>query len=126
MGEKLADTELQVRGKHVNDFAEIEHVPYDIRQNKITDPKYNEIKNVMRGMSDDSYKEYSKYLSDTYTYHRLNELGVHTAKPELSKTLKWADVDKLPEDLKNVVKAGEKIDESLLSKISEEGLLSLH
>lgn len=125
-GEKLADMELQIRGSHVNDFAEIEHVPYDIRQGKITNPIYDEIKNVMRGMSEDSYKEYSKYLSDTYQYHRLNELGVHIPKPELSKNLVWADLDKLPDDLKNVVKPNQKIDSSTLSKITEEGLLSLH
>lgn len=126
IGEPLADAEIQIRGKSVNNFAEVEHIPYDIRQGKKTDSKYDEIKTVMRGMSKDSYGEYAKYLSDTYTYHRLKELGIETKKPELTRHLVWAKLEDLPKDLQNCVKDGKLIDTGLIEKITEEGLLALH
>lgn len=125
-GQMLADAEIQIRGKNVNNFAEIEHIPYDIRQGKKTEKIYDKIKTIMRGMSKESYEEYSKYLSDTYKYHRLSELGIEIPKPELTRKLFWAANDNLPKDLQNCVPYNRIIDPALIEKITEEGLLSLH
>ena len=126
-GSKLADTEIQIRGSKVNQFAEIEHLPYDIRQGKATGVAYSHIRDVMRGMSEESYKKYSKYLSETYQYYRLQELGIPTTtKPTVPTDLNWADIASLPHDLRGKVTPGKQIDEKLLQQISEEGLVALH
>ena len=74
--------EFQVRGSKVNDFGDVEHIPYDIRQGKITedDPKYKEIYNIIKNMSDEQYKGYNKYLTEVYTYLRMQELGLNLGK----------------------------------------------
>ena len=80
--------ELQIRGTQVNEFADVEHIPYDIRQNKITDldTEYAPIYDTIKSMSPDSYKEYNKYLTDVYNWLRLKELGIETAEPILKGT----------------------------------------
>lgn len=82
--------ELQIRGTEVNQFADVEHIPYDIRQGKITasDTKYKEIYDVIKDMSDDTYTAYNSYLKDVYNYLRLKELGIETTEPMLESVLK--------------------------------------
>lgn len=82
--------ELQIRGTEVNQFADIEHIPYDIRQGKITasDTKYKEIYDVIKDMSDDTYNAYNDYLKEVYNYLRLKELGIETTEPMLESILK--------------------------------------
>lgn len=69
--------ELQIRGKQVNDFAEVEHIPYDIRKEKIkeTDTEYSQIYSLIKDMDIDAYNQYNSYLSQTYETLRLRELG---------------------------------------------------
>ena len=85
--------EWQYRNALVNEFAEGEHVPYDLRTgkdviggNKKLEPLYKPIKELLSDekMSDDDYKEYESYLTKYYEYIRMLELGFKDAKkPEL-------------------------------------------
>ncbi len=84
-----ANGELQIRGTEVNSFADVEHIPYDIRTGKITetDSKYSGIYSIIKKMEDVDYDTYNKYLSDTYKNLRLRELGLlskDSVLPQLS------------------------------------------
>ena len=70
--------ELQYRDSGINVFAEKEHVPYDISENKITvrGEKYEPARKVLKNLADDGKKLYAKYRSDVYTYYRLIALCV--------------------------------------------------
>jgi len=74
----IANAELQIRGTKVNSFADVEHIPYDIRTGKIqaSDTKYSEIYKLIKGMEDTDYELYNAYLKDTYKFLRLQELGL--------------------------------------------------
>lgn len=74
----IGQGELQIRGTEVNAFADVEHIPYDIRQGKIkaNDPKYADIYSLIKGMdAETSYKKYNEYLTHTYNALRLREYG---------------------------------------------------
>ena len=104
--------ELQIRGSELNSFADAEHIPYDIRQGKITvdDTKYSSVYNLISNMSDDSYKAYNSYLKDTYNWIRLKELGIETTEPLLTGTF--------------TTKTGEVISSESMELISRQGLLA--
>ena len=104
--------ELQIRGSELNSFADAEHIPYDIRQGKITvdDTKYSSVYNLISNMSDDSYKAYNSYLKDTYNWIRLKELGIETTEPFLTGTF--------------TTKTGEVISSESMELISRQGLLA--
>lgn len=81
--------EWQFRGQLVNEFAEGEHVPYDLRTGKdiIGDNEalkglYEPMKKILdkETMSDTDYKEYENYLTSYYEYLRLAELGFNDGK----------------------------------------------
>lgn len=97
--------ELQIRGTQVNAFGDVEHVPYDIRQGKITakNKEYSSIYSVIKNMSDESYNQYNKYLTDTYDYLRLKELGIEITKPELSGTFTTKTGSIIPQDELNLL-----------------------
>ncbi len=107
--------ELQIRGTEVNDFADIEHIPYDIRQGKITesDTKYFDIYSTIKSMSKESYKAYNSYLTKVYDWLRLKELGVESAEPILSGTF-FTEATK--------EKAATDITEQVISLLSRSGL----
>ena len=75
---EIVNGELQLRGVEVNGFADVEHIPYDIRTGKISasNEKYSEIYNLIKTMSDENYSNYNRYLSDTYKTLRMKELGL--------------------------------------------------
>ncbi len=104
-GKPLCDTEIQIRGVEVEDFAQLEHELYDIRQGKIKpdNPKYKDIYQTIAKMSDKNFKECNKFLKDTYKYIRLKELGISVDKPVLSVTKN----EKLAEILSNLIKFDE-------------------
>lgn len=79
--------ELQIRGAKLNDFADVEHIPYDIRTGKISinDSKYAEIYDAIKKMSDSDYSSYNSYLSDTYRSLRMQELGLLPNGAQLPK-----------------------------------------
>ncbi len=89
---KTGNGEFQIRGIKVNDLADAEHIPYDIRKGKITKEdiekidkykKYEEIYNIIKNMEDKTYKKYNKFLSDTYRAMRLQELGIEVETPNI-------------------------------------------
>ena len=115
IGKNGLKIEFQYRSSKINDFAEYEHVPYDIRENKetVNAPKYDKIRNILKNkdkMSDDNYKKYyNPYLTQVYNYNRRIELGMPVGeKPTLNK-----------DNFKNLTQ--EEID-----LISVEGLKTLH
>ena len=74
----IANGELQIRGTKVNEFAEVEHIPYDIRSGKIfkDDPKYADIYELISNMKNADYDSYNQYLGDVYKTLRMQELGL--------------------------------------------------
>jgi len=98
--------ELQIRGTEVNKFADVEHIPYDIRQGKITaaDTKYSKIFDIIKNMSDDTYNTYNSYLKQVYNYLRLKELGIETSEPLLGNMLKGSGLS--DDALKMLTKQG--------------------
>lgn len=77
--------EWQCRGDKVNQFAEGEHVPYDLRTgkdiigvHKELKPIYEPMKKLLseKNMSDSQFAEYNAYLTAHYKYLHLVELGL--------------------------------------------------
>ena len=84
--------EWQFRGDKVNEFAEGEHIPYDLRtgkdiigEHKELEVLYNPIKEMLseKNMEKETYKEYNRYLGDYYTHLRKLELGFDSVEPKL-------------------------------------------
>ncbi|MCD7740427.1 MAG: hypothetical protein LUH11_03665, partial [Candidatus Gastranaerophilales bacterium] len=84
----IGNGELQIRGSALNEFADAEHIPYDIKSGKITDAdtKYSDIFGIITEMEDNgTYDIYNQYIVDTYKHLRLKELGIETVKPDITK-----------------------------------------
>ena len=84
--------EWQFRGDKVNEFAEGEHIPYDLRTGKNIIGEYKELEELYnpfikmlseKNMKKETYKEYNRYLSDYYTHLRKLELGFDSIEPKL-------------------------------------------
>ena len=84
--------EWQFRGDKVNEFAEGEHIPYDLRtgkdiigEHKELEVLYNPLIEMLseKNMEKDTYKEYNRYLGDYYTHLRKLELGFDSVEPKL-------------------------------------------
>ena len=73
----VGNGEMQLRGVEVDGFADVEHIPYDIRKGKIkaTDLKYSKVYSTIKSLSGESYKRYNEYLTSVYKALRLRELG---------------------------------------------------
>ena len=97
----IANGELQIRGTEVNAFADVEHIPYDIRTGKIaaSDSKYSEIYSLIKKMDDTNYTSYNQYLSDTYKTLRMKELGLLDEAATLPKISDYIKSGISPEDL---------------------------
>lgn len=91
---KPMKVEWQVRGEKVNKFADIEHIPYDLREGKSLDlSKFNKeqkalickIQKVARNLSKDESlsKKYDAYLADCYDYYFAKEHGIAKPAPVL-------------------------------------------
>ena len=119
--------ELQFRDSEVDIFAELEHVPYDIQENKLTvrGSKYDAHRKVLNNLDTAGQKLYEKYRSDVYTYYRLKALGVQNCtKPDIVQMFEDA------------IRRGEKVFKEdyttsaerngQLNLISENGLKELH
>lgn len=105
--------ELQIRGTAVNIFGDVEHIPYDIRQGKITakDVEYSEVYSTIKNMDDASYQKYNEYLAATYEWLRWQELGIETPQPKLEGTF--------------TTKTGEVISPNDMAKLTMEGLTEI-
>lgn len=81
--------ELQFRGTLINDFAEYEHVPYDIRKAKITvsGPEFASIEDLLTSMDKDTYAKYTDYLRALYNAYRKQELGFDVQIPDIKNYL---------------------------------------
>ncbi len=88
--------EWQYRGGNVNNFAEGEHIPYDLRTNKDIVGKNTELHDLFDPikklldkdtMSEPQFEEYNNYLTAHYEYLRLTELGIEDGSnpPKLPK-----------------------------------------
>ncbi len=79
--------EIQIRGTELNQFADAEHIPYDIRTGKIkaTDTEYSDIFDIISNMSPETYEKYNSFLTNTYKYLRLKELGIETTMPDITQ-----------------------------------------
>ena len=112
-------TELQYRDIEVEEFADLEHIRYDIEENKITvrGNKYSNCRYALESLSENAKTLYNKYSSDLYAYYRQKALGVKNAeKPDLEKMF--------AEALKDGRLSQQEYDKvaNLLHYISEEGL----
>lgn len=118
------NVELQYRDAGIDSFAEKEHIPYDISENKITvrGKKYDSPRAVLNNLDVDGQTVYKKFRSDIYTYYRLKALGVeNVSKPDISQMFAQAI-----NDGKRVFKESPPDDlPSYLAILSEEGLESL-
>lgn len=87
-------SEFQIRGKHINELAESEHIFYDISQKKdlskgnpaikqLTDPLVKVVEEMNAEGNEHIKEAYSKYLTECYKYARMQELGISMAKPSL-------------------------------------------
>ena len=106
--------ELQIRGTEVNEFADIEHIPYDIRKGKIgpESSEYSGIYNLIQKMDDKSFNDYNSYLKDVYNYLRLKELGIDSTEPVLKGTFLAKETN-------------EDISSEVINKLSKEALENL-
>ena len=122
MNIKTADGKIfewQFRGDKVNEFAEGEHIPYDLRTGKDIigeheelRPLYEPLNKMLADKIDNkpnknkipnyAYKEYNRYLDDYYTHLRKLELGFESTEPQLS------DYGKVENLLKNAKTPEEK------------------
>ncbi len=82
--------EWQLRGTKVNKFAECEHVPYDIRENKdvtggraFLKPLYGPLEKTVTELSPEQYNKYNEYLTAHYEHLRKLELGFESTPPKL-------------------------------------------
>ena len=84
--------EWQFRGDKVNEFAEGEHIPYDLRTGKNIIGEHKELEELYnpfiemlseKNMAKETYKEYNRYLGDYYTHLRKLELGFDSVEPKL-------------------------------------------
>ena len=110
----IANGELQIRGTEVNEFADVEHIPYDIRTGKITasDSKYSEIYDIIKNMEKSDYASYNEYLGEIYKTLRMKELGLldkSAAMPEIGKFVKGVSVENLAKiDINGLFAIGKK------------------
>ncbi len=83
--------EWQTRGRDVDNFAEVEHIMYDSRQDKdltggrdVLKPLYEPYKKLIKDMKDDMFNEHMEYLTEYYKQLRLKELGFDYKLPEMN------------------------------------------
>ncbi|MBQ3102501.1 hypothetical protein IJC60_05815 [bacterium] len=75
--------EIQIRGREMDQLAEVEHIPYDTRQGKQLKPKYDSVVQKIKALNDEAYKEYENYWRKMYEYAVKKERGIPWPKPKL-------------------------------------------
>lgn len=94
--------EWQYRGELVNEFAEAEHLPYDLRTGKHPWNQIPELKTLYepvagllqeKVMPKPVYKQLNRYFTDYYTHLRRLELGFESEEPKLSDYENWTAKD---------------------------------
>ena len=124
--------EWQLRGSEINEFAECEHVPYDIRQGKdVTGGRkeleqlYKPIEDVIHNLTDDQFNRYNDYLTAHYKHLRKLELGFDSTAPKLEDYGDFGALDKRlsAENLEALHDTAVKLKDG---KVSEETALKLY
>ncbi len=111
--------ELQIRGKKMNEYADIEHIPYDLGQGKNLGKNipelerfYEPVEDAVLSMNRNGLdKIYKKYILDCYKYIRKFEAGKIKGcfkLPQYPKSLKDYKILSL-ENLKKVHEQADKI-----------------
>lgn len=105
--------ELQIRGSHVDDVANWEHITYDLRKGKDLTKGSSELgkllyplKKAINNLSESQYSSYEKYISKLYKHARDQELGIIYEEPKLpegfDEILSAKNLRKLFEDTKAI------------------------
>lgn len=110
-------SEFQIRGKHINNLAESEHIFYDISEGKDVSRGNSAIKQLVSPLEDavhnmaprdkdgnlikpltPEYTAYRNYLTECYKHARNIELGISSQKPVLPPNVNsMLDMDNLME-----------------------------
>ena len=86
--------EWQYRGELVSEFAEAEHLPYDLRTGKHPWAQYPELEVLYKPIAElidekvmpkHAYKQLNRYFTDYYTHLRRLELGFESEEPRLEE-----------------------------------------
>lgn len=75
--------EIQIRGREMDQLAEVEHIPYDAKQGKKLKPKYDSAVQKIMALGDEDYAKYQKYWQEMYEYAVKKERGIPCTKPVL-------------------------------------------
>lgn len=86
--------ELQIRGRNVDAFADLEHIPYDLRQGKDIAKGNNSmgiilspIKKAINGLSKEQLAQYNQYIYDQYVYAQKTEFGLEATPPKFPENI---------------------------------------
>lgn len=82
--------ELQIRGKKVDEFADIEHIPYDLSQGKDISKNNNQIgillskvQKTIQTMKKEDFARYQEYMYENYIHAQRVEKGLPSKAPQL-------------------------------------------
>ena len=107
--------EWQLRGSKINQFAECEHVPYDIREDKdVTGGRgflkalYEPIEKTVKGLNPEEFNRYNEYLTAHYEHLRKLELGFDSTPPKL-EDFNLKDPKLKAENLENLHEISDKL-----------------
>lgn len=125
--------EWQYRGALVDNFAEGEHIPYDLRTGKDIIGEHEELRPLYEplqkmlskdNMPKEVYAQYNKYLTDYYTHLRKLELGFESTPPKLSDyEINGFKFDSVLE-AENLIKIHEIADDLKHNKISQQDAIN--
>lgn len=81
--------ELQIRGKNIDEVADWEHIPYDLRQGKDIAKGNNqagillsEAQTAIKKLNPEQYKLYQEYIYNNYIYAQAKEFGKPAIEPK--------------------------------------------
>ncbi|MDD3238174.1 MAG: hypothetical protein PHV37_08785 [Candidatus Gastranaerophilales bacterium] len=84
--------EFQIRGKHIDKLADVEHIPYDLSQSKdlsggnpLLKTLYRPLEAKVKSLSQKGYEQYNGYLRALYRHYRDIERGAEvSAMPNIA------------------------------------------
>lgn len=81
--------ELQIRGSFIDEVANWEHIPYDLRMSKDIFLGNNRrgnlllpVQKAIKSLSKEEFIRYQRYIAEVYEYARNQELGIASKEPE--------------------------------------------
>ena len=126
--------EFQVRGKGVQKLANVEHIPYDLRQSKdlsagnfLLRKLYKPLENYVKLLSNDGYSEYNSYLNALYRYYRKIEVGTpNLQKPKITDFIKSSPSEVISKDAKLSPTEMKKAYDTILKMLDIDNIETLH